>query len=387
MPTGDLIEWRRDARGLATDVRVNGRDVVVFDHDAAGRPVLVHEPGRNRTLTLGWTRGGRLASLDVDGATMRWERDTDGLVVARHDPAGRRTTYARDRAGRLVATASDRWGAVELDRDLDGHLVALRADGVERRWDHDADGLVVGYRETAAGAARDHRPHPRRGRPHRRGPDRRRGEPLRLRPGRPAGLGGHPVRRLDVDLRRGRPVGDRGRARRADRVRVRRGPPARPHGGAGGTTGFSYDAAGRRTGEDGPAGTRAYTWDAPRSPHQPDDARRRPARRRRGRARPPGCPTATRPSRGTPRASCPTWWRSTTRGGHGRRADQLAAWRRDGEGRPGCRPTGRARCEAVRRFGRGGVRRPRPLGRAGARTRTTVRTWARASSARSTWAG
>lgn len=262
LPTGDTVEWRRDARGLATDVRVNGRDTVVFDRDRAGRPVLIHEPARNRTITLGWTRGGRLASLDVDGANMQWDRDGDGLIISRRDPAGRVTGYSWDAAGRLAAESSSRWGRVDLDRDPDGRLVALRGDGIVREWDRDARGLVTAYRETSAtGAvgtttlARDAA-----------------GRVTEARTG-------HSVTRYRYD-EAGQLVGAvtplGGWAwtyDEAGRLVTEDGPDGtttyrydEAHqlvevAGPAGVTGFSYDAAGRRTRESGPRGDRRYSWD------------------------------------------------------------------------------------------------------------------------------
>jgi RHS repeat-associated protein len=261
LPTGDVVEWRRDARGLATDVRVNDRDVVVFDRDGAGRPVLVHEPARNRTFTLAWSRGGRLASLDVDGSTMRWDRDRDGLVVSRHDPAGRTTSYSHDAAGRLVALSSDRWGRVELDRDLDGRLVALRAEGISRVWDRDAAGLVAAYREVGPGGerattlVRD---------------DAGRVVEVHTEAG---------VTRYSYDIA-GQLVGALTPAGAWTWAYDAAGRLAREDGpdgvtvyehdaahqlvrvsGPAGTTGLTYDAAGRRTDESGPSGARRFSWD------------------------------------------------------------------------------------------------------------------------------
>ncbi len=266
LPTGDVVEWRRDGRGRATDVRLNGRDAVVFDRDGAGRPVLVHEPARNRTFTLGWSRGGRLASLDVDGAVTRWGRDRDGLVVSRTDPAGRGVSYARDAAGRLTSAAGDGWGTVELDRDLDGRLVALRADGVARSWDRDAGGVVVGYRETgpagerATTLVRDAA-----------------GRVVEATTGGAAAGGG--VTRYAYDAA-GQLVGAvtpggawTWRYDEAGRLVAEEGPDGVTSytyddahqllgvTGPAGTTAFAYDAAGRRTEETGPARSRRFAWD------------------------------------------------------------------------------------------------------------------------------
>ena len=261
LPTGDVVEWRRDVRGLATDVRVNGRDTILFDHDTAGRPVLVHEPARNRTFTLGWTRGGRLASLDVDGATMRWERDRDGLVTARRDAAGRATSYAHDRAGRLTTVSSDRWGTIELDRDPDGRLVALRADGVTRRWDRDAAGLIAAFHQSG---------------PH--GDETttlvRDGAGRVVEARAAAGVTRYTYDAAGQLVAALTPFGAwTWTYDEAGRLVHETGPDGATEyayddahqlvsvAGPAGVTAFSYDAAGRRTEQSGPAGERRYSWD------------------------------------------------------------------------------------------------------------------------------
>jgi RHS repeat-associated protein len=272
LPTGEIVEWRRDARGLVTDVRVGGRDVVVFDRDGAGRPVLVHEPARNRTFTFGWSRGGRLDSLDVDGAAVRWRRDGDGLVVGRVDAAGRGVAYSRDAAGRLAGATSDRWGTVEIDRDLDGRLVALRADGLSRRWDRDAAGVVVGYRASGPEGLQ--------------GPGGARVTRIvRDAAGRVVQVHGDGGMGVTAGERYGydaagqlvsalTPAGAWTFAYdAAGRLVAEEGPDGptsytydEAHqlvavAGPSGTTAFAYDAAGRRTDEVGPTGTRRFRWD------------------------------------------------------------------------------------------------------------------------------
>ncbi|HET6950775.1 MAG TPA: DUF6531 domain-containing protein, partial [Acidimicrobiales bacterium] len=262
LPTGDVVEWRRDARGHATDVLVNGRESVVFDRDRIGRPRLIHEPARSRTLALDWSPGGRLRALDVDGRTMRWERDRDGDVTARHDPAGHVTRYRRDRAGRLDAVELDGWGRLDLTHDADGRLTGVRGPGIERSWDHDARGLVVAARVAGPGG---------------------RDATVRLvrdAAGRVVEMhtdGGVTRYRYDaagqlVAAARGQDAwtwhyDPAGRLAREDgpggtRVFAHDAAHQLVHvDGPGGRTTFAYDAAGRRTAEDGPGGTRRYRWD------------------------------------------------------------------------------------------------------------------------------
>ncbi len=151
LPTGHRVSVERDRCGRVTDLRVDGRDVIVTDRDAVGRPVLVHEPGANRTHHLRWSPGGRLEGLDAGGRRWQWGYDSDGFLTSRTDPAGREVGFERDRIGLVGRVRSDRWGDVEIVRDRDGRVVAVRAAGVEREWRHDPAGRLAGYRETLAG--------------------------------------------------------------------------------------------------------------------------------------------------------------------------------------------------------------------------------------------
>jgi RHS repeat-associated protein len=261
LPTGDVVAWIRDPRGLVTDVRINGRDAIVFDHDRTGRPVVVHEPARNRTFTLSWSPGGRLRSLDVDGATTTWRHDRDGYATARTTPHGT-TTYRRDPTGRVAAITTDAAGHVELDRDRDGRLIALRAPGVTRTWEQDANGLTTVATETSPDGATRTASHTR---------------DVNGRITETVGTGGTRRYRYDPGgqiVAATTPAGSWTWAYdEAGRVISETGPDgsrtyaydaahqlARVDGPAGTTT-VDHDAAGRRTAEAGPDGTRTLTWD------------------------------------------------------------------------------------------------------------------------------
>ena len=276
LPTGEVVEWRRDPRGQVTDIRVAGRDAVVFDRDRAGRPVLIHEPARNRTFTLTWTRGGRLAALDVDGSTTTWQHDRDGRVLARRDPAGHTTAYSWDAVGRLASLTDEVGGRVTLDRDADGHLAALRGAGIERRWDLDAGGLVAGYSEDSQDRPDGAGDVPRAGGAGGRVTALRRDAAGRVVEATDAA--GTTRYRYDAA---GQLVGASGPAGAwvwhydpAGRLAREDGPAGtttyrhdEAHqlvraDGPDGTTTYAYDAAGRRTEESGPDGVRRYRWDA-----------------------------------------------------------------------------------------------------------------------------
>ena len=284
LPTGDVIEWARNPRGQTTDVRVNGRDVIVFERDRAGRPALIHEPGSNRTLSFGWSPGGRLRSLDVDGAAIHWEYDRDGYLTTRRDPRGLTSRFAHDRAGRLSSVIVEAWGRLDLEHDPDGRLVALRGPGVQRRWEHDSQGLIASAHiagldsEEALELVRDQSGRVVEAR------RRRRDAGMPGSADQPTGgpAGQDPVAqvtRYSYDAA-GQLIG----AARGSEAWLWHYDPAgrlaREDGPTGvrrytyddahqlvhidvpeGRTTFSYDAAGRRIAQDGPAGPRRYTWD------------------------------------------------------------------------------------------------------------------------------
>ena len=261
LPTGDVVQWRRNAAGAVTDTRVNGRDAIVFDHDRCGRPVVIHEPARNRTFRLGYTPGGRIRSLDVNGRRMRWQHDRDGHVIARTDPDGRTTRYTYDRAGRVRTVEFDELGAFDLERDAEGRLVALRGPGIERRWDNEDGRLVVRSRLDGHGGEQTvelaHDPAGRvaemrtdRGVTHYRYDGA--GQLVAASRGTDAWSWSYdPAGRVD---REDGPGGTR--------TFVYDDAHQLAHSdGQQGRTSFRYDDAGRRVEETGPSGTRRYTWD------------------------------------------------------------------------------------------------------------------------------
>ncbi len=152
LANGDEVELRRNLRGETTDVVVNGREVVVYERDRRGRPVLVHEPGADRTHHLTWSAGSRLTRLETGRATLAWDFDTDGLVTARAVD-GVRTAFAYDAAGRLSSLDRSGLPTVDIARDADGRVIALASvGGFERRLGHDLAGRVVGYSQTVGSA-------------------------------------------------------------------------------------------------------------------------------------------------------------------------------------------------------------------------------------------
>ena len=145
MPTGERIGYAWDERGLITDVFVDGVNVIVYEHDGAGRSNLVHEPGRDRTETFAWSGGGRLLRWSDEQRSMAWRYDEDGRVAWRRDALGTEAAYLYDIAGHLRGVQGETWGTVKLDHDADGLLTSLRTPGSLRTWHYDGAGWMTGY--------------------------------------------------------------------------------------------------------------------------------------------------------------------------------------------------------------------------------------------------
>lgn len=151
LANGDEVEFRLNRRGQTTDLAVNGREVLVWERDRRGRPVIVHEPGRNRTHTLTWSAGSRLLRLASEASVLAWEFDTDGLATSR-TVSGVKTAFTYDAAGRLSSIQHVEAPAVVIERDVDGRVIRLGSQhGFERRFGHDLAGHLVGYSQTVSG--------------------------------------------------------------------------------------------------------------------------------------------------------------------------------------------------------------------------------------------
>ncbi|MGI8752152.1 MAG: DUF6531 domain-containing protein, partial [Acidimicrobiales bacterium] len=148
LPTGERVTYRRDERGLVSDVYVDGRNVVVYEHDADGRVGLRHEPGPDRTEAFAWSAAGRLVSWSDERRSMAWRYDESGRLAARRDAAGSEVAYDYDERGLLTSVSGAPWGQVSLSHDRDGRLLSLDADGSRRRWHYNEAGHMVGYAVT-----------------------------------------------------------------------------------------------------------------------------------------------------------------------------------------------------------------------------------------------
>jgi len=260
-PTGECVELERDGEGRVTKVAVDGEIVAEADLDARGRSVTVREPAVDRTHRLDWGPDGLLKRLDTDGRALAWTHDRDGLLTERTTPGGVTTAFSRDGACRLVTITHPGTGPIRVERDPDGRLVGLAADGLERRWQLDTDGAVVGYAQTTAESTHKI-------------------ELSRDNAGRVIAERDGSVTHCRYDDA-GQLVGADGPTASwhwgydaCGRLTVETGPKGTRHfhhddagqlvriDGPDGSTTIDHDAAGRRIRETGPAGETTYVWDA-----------------------------------------------------------------------------------------------------------------------------
>jgi RHS repeat-associated protein len=144
-PSGVDVSWERAGEGV--DTLVVAGTTLVFQHDAAGRPVAVTS-GVTPLVRQEFDAAGRLSSQRSPAGLRRYHRRADGSVASREDPAGG-ARYEFDPAGRISAVHSP--NAVErYAYDVVGNLVSSSpgtgAEAGPRRYD---GGVLL-----AAGAVR-----------------------------------------------------------------------------------------------------------------------------------------------------------------------------------------------------------------------------------------
>lgn len=244
--TGARVRWRHDRSGRVASVRADGTAITV-ERDALGRPVALDEAGRPR-VALRWDDAGRLVERRSGDLGLRWSYDEDGLRRAVGYPDGTATTSTRDAAGRTVALDHPLLGRITLERDAVGRLVGMRGAGAAQTWRYAGGELVehaVGPRATELLRDGDGRlvAVRRDGREERYAHDAA---------GQLVGAGDRTFA-YDANGRLARETGARDVAYAYD---------AAGQLVSAGATRFAYDGAGRRTRESGPGGERAYGWDA-----------------------------------------------------------------------------------------------------------------------------
>jgi len=144
--------WTYDAAGRTRTFGPAGRDPVTIRRDVLGRQVAIEEPGLP-AIALEWDRAGRLVERRRGDLAMRWSYDDDGQRTGLGFPDGTSLSYAYDDGGVLSDLRHPSLGAIELERDPAGRLVAASADGMSARW-RTEDGDLAEYALDAGGVRR-----------------------------------------------------------------------------------------------------------------------------------------------------------------------------------------------------------------------------------------
>ncbi|WP_437802127.1 RHS repeat-associated core domain-containing protein [Sorangium sp. So ce693] len=118
--------------------RVDGNAFGKLDRMVWGAGGGVHRFGYDDT-------GALCAYQDALGQVFRWERDTEGRVLAEVDPMANRTAYEHDARGLVSAMTDALGGTARYERDARGDVVAVYDDmGFVVGFAYDARGLLVG---------------------------------------------------------------------------------------------------------------------------------------------------------------------------------------------------------------------------------------------------
>ncbi|MEA2221942.1 MAG: hypothetical protein QOH83_318, partial [Solirubrobacteraceae bacterium] len=145
------VRWAYDPAGRVRAFGAAERDPMTIERDVLGRAIAIDEP-ELPAIALQWDRAGRLVERRRGDLAMHWSYDEDGQRTRLGFPDGTSLSYGYDAGGVLSALRHPALGAVELERDPAGRLLAARADGMHANWRFE-DGDLAAY-EFDTGAAR-----------------------------------------------------------------------------------------------------------------------------------------------------------------------------------------------------------------------------------------
>ncbi len=144
-PDGARRTYRWSAADDIEAVTVDGRLMLAVERDTSGRRVGLRNMA-GQALQLDFDGLGRITEVDRAGALTTWSYDDDArTIVTTQD--GRRTVTTVDADDRPVALATEGLAPLRIERDGDGRVTAVTADGFARLWARNAAGAVVRYEE------------------------------------------------------------------------------------------------------------------------------------------------------------------------------------------------------------------------------------------------
>ncbi|SDU81186.1 RHS repeat-associated core domain-containing protein [Microlunatus sagamiharensis] len=147
-PDGRRTTWTFDASGRPATMAVDGRTVTALTRDLRRRTVRTVDSTREDGVVveheLEWNRRGQLVRRTRDGRSVEWTYDADGRRTSMVTPDGTTTSYGYDRAGHLTSIDSSVLGRAAFDHDAAGRLISALAGGMIQSWEH-RDGFVVGH--------------------------------------------------------------------------------------------------------------------------------------------------------------------------------------------------------------------------------------------------
>ncbi|MBP7830616.1 MAG: hypothetical protein KA248_11935 [Kiritimatiellae bacterium] len=138
-PLGNTVTYRRDARGLPTQIVDPLSRTSSLAYDAMGRLVSAADPLGNK-MSFGYDAAGRPVSMtNPVGASASIERDAAGQVIRQTDFDNNAWTFGRSPMGLLTAVTNPLAQVTRFTYDTSGRPAQRdHADGTHETWAYDA---------------------------------------------------------------------------------------------------------------------------------------------------------------------------------------------------------------------------------------------------------
>jgi RHS repeat-associated protein len=139
---GRTLRWSYEPSGRLHSYGPVGEEPTTIHYDDLGRAVRIDEPGAF-AHRLRYDSAGRLVERRRGDLAVRWRYSEDGDRLAFAYPDGSEARYTYDDGGLLAGISHPALGAIALERDLAGRMIAARGAGMRATWGFEGGELAT----------------------------------------------------------------------------------------------------------------------------------------------------------------------------------------------------------------------------------------------------